>query len=89
MDDGGRQAWLPGLGPITSQLCDLGQVNFSVKRCCVVECISWDEELEEMAACASSAADLTQVSAQDPRKLNHMCIIYLYDWDSLQSLEVC
>lgn len=29
------------------------------------------------------------VSAQDPRKLNHTCIIYLYDWDSLQSPEVC
>lgn len=69
MDDGGRQAWLPGLGPITSQLCDLGQVNFSVKRCCVLECISWDEELEEMAACASLAADLTHSECSRPKEI--------------------
>lgn len=32
MDVGGRQGWGPVLGPITSQLCDLGQVNLSTKR---------------------------------------------------------
>lgn len=68
MDAGGRQAWLPILGPITSQLCDLGQVNFSVKWCCVVDCISWDEELQEIALFAS-LADLTHSECSRPMEI--------------------
>lgn len=31
VDAGGRKPWLPVWGQFTSQLCDLGQINLSVK----------------------------------------------------------